>query len=206
MRDQTIDNFLQRLAAREPAPGGGTTAALHAAQGAALIGMVARYSTGDTYAEHAGVITAIVAESDELAQHALRLAENDAAAFTAVSGAYTLPKRTDAEKAARRAAIASALLGACRPPADVIETADRLLGLAERLLPVGNRNVITDVAAAAEAVRAAATTARVNIEVNLGGVTDEHARAELIEANTTVDPLCDRADKITATVRAGITA
>ena len=37
---------------------------------------------------------------------------------------------------------------------------------------MGNRNVVSDVAAAAEAARAAATTARVNIEINLGGIPD----------------------------------
>lgn len=204
MRDQTIQGFLARLAAREPAPGGGTTAALHAAQSAALIGMVARYSDGERFAEHAEAITGIVNESEDLLARSLRLAEIDAYAFTAVSNAYALPKGTDEEKATRSAAIAASLLGACRPPADVIDAADRLLELAERLLPIGNRNVITDVAAAAEAARSAATTSRVNIEVNLGGVADDQARRELIVTNNSVDALCDRADKISAAVRAVI--
>ncbi|SFK05655.1 Formiminotransferase-cyclodeaminase [Streptosporangium canum] len=34
MRDQTISDFLERLAGRVPAPGGGASAALHAAQAA----------------------------------------------------------------------------------------------------------------------------------------------------------------------------
>jgi formiminotetrahydrofolate cyclodeaminase len=46
VREQTIEAFLTDLAARIPAPGGGATAALHAAQAAALLGMVARYSDG----------------------------------------------------------------------------------------------------------------------------------------------------------------
>ena len=47
MHDEKIGDFLARLADRVPAPGGGATAALHAAQGAALLGMVARYSSGE---------------------------------------------------------------------------------------------------------------------------------------------------------------
>jgi len=43
MRDEKISDFLARLADRVPAPGGGAAAALHAAQAAALLGMVARY-------------------------------------------------------------------------------------------------------------------------------------------------------------------
>ena len=46
MRKASIEDFLDRLAARMPAPGGGAVAALHAAQGAALLAMVARYSDG----------------------------------------------------------------------------------------------------------------------------------------------------------------
>ncbi|MGH3176044.1 MAG: cyclodeaminase/cyclohydrolase family protein, partial [Streptosporangiaceae bacterium] len=49
MRDDTIAAFLDQLAARVPAPGGGATAALHAAQAAALLAMVARYSDGPRY-------------------------------------------------------------------------------------------------------------------------------------------------------------
>ena len=40
------------------------------------------------------------------------------------------------------------------------------------LLPAGNQSMITDVAAAAEAARAAAVTARLLIEVNLSGIAD----------------------------------
>jgi len=49
MRDETIGSFLTRLAARSAAPGGGATGALHAAQAAALLAMVARFSDGPRY-------------------------------------------------------------------------------------------------------------------------------------------------------------
>jgi formiminotetrahydrofolate cyclodeaminase len=64
--------------------------------------------------------------------------------------------------------------------------------------------VISDVAAAAEAARAAATTARVNVEINLTGVEDAQARSELLAAAGSVGGLCDRADKVTGAVRAGL--
>jgi methenyltetrahydrofolate cyclohydrolase len=201
MRDETISDFLDRLADRVPAPGGGASAALHAAQAAALLGMVARYSTGEKYAEHRQVIERIIIETDELRATALRLAEEDAAAFTAVTDAYKLPRDTEEAKAARSAAIAEALIGAGRPPAEVIAVALAAVGLAEELLPIGNRNVITDVAAATEAARAAATTARVNVEINLGGIKDEKARAELAAAAAKVDDIATHAEQVTAAVR-----
>ena len=75
-----------------PLPGGGATAALHAAQAAALVAMVARYSDGARY--DAGLMGRIVTEADGLRAEALRLAEADAEAFGAVAAAYRLPKDT----------------------------------------------------------------------------------------------------------------
>ena len=92
MRDETIAAFLGQLAARVPAPGGGATAALHAAQSAALVAMVARYSNGARY--DAELMARIFTEADMLRDQALTLAEEDAAAFGAVSAAYQLPKET----------------------------------------------------------------------------------------------------------------
>jgi formiminotetrahydrofolate cyclodeaminase len=199
MRDETITAFLGQLAARVPAPGGGATAALHAAQSAALVAMVARYSNGVRY--DAELMARICTEADMLRDQALTLAEEDAAAFGAVSAAYRLPKETFELLQARSAAIAEALAGAARPPAEVIRTAFRLIELGEELLPAGNRNVITDVAAAAEAARAAAVTSRVNIEVNLRGITDAAIKAELTATAEVTDEIMARADRIVAAVR-----
>ncbi|MEV6038876.1 cyclodeaminase/cyclohydrolase family protein [Nonomuraea sp. NPDC052116] len=196
MRDSKIVDFLTELADRVPAPGGGATAALHAAQGAALLGMVARYTTGEKYAGHAETVVGVIGETDTLRVRALRLAEADAAAFTAVTNAYRLPKGEE-----RSTAIARALAGAAEPPARVVETATRVIELCEVLLPICNRNVVTDVAAAAEAARAALTTARINVEVNLSGIKDERIREELNARVHGVDAAVARADWVTAEVR-----
>ncbi len=199
MRDDTIAAFLDQLAARVPAPGGGATAALHAAQSAALLAMVARYSDGPRY--DADVMSRIVAEADALREDALALAEADAAAFGAVAEAYRLPRTTEQETKDRSESISSALGGAARPPADVVRTALLLTSLAEELRPAGNRNVITDVAAAAEAARAAAVTARLAIEVNLKGITDPVLRDEFAATVAVTDTVIARADQIVAAVR-----
>ena len=198
MRDDTIAAFLEQLAARVPAPGGGATAALHAAQAAALLAMVARYSDGARY--DAELMGRIVAEADSLREDALELAEEDVAAFSDVAVAYQLPREAEG----RSAAISAALAGATRPPADVVRTALLLIRLAEELLPAGNRAVIADVAAAAEAARAAAVTARLNIEVNLRGIADAALRAELEQTAAAVGTISVRTDEIVAAVRAEI--
>ena len=76
-----------------------------------------------------------------------------------------------------------------------------LVSLAEELRPAGNRNVITDVAAAAEAARAAAGTAQVNIEVNLRGLKNPAVLDELAVMAEVTDEVVTRADRVVAAVR-----
>jgi formiminotetrahydrofolate cyclodeaminase len=180
MRDETITAFLDQLAARVPAPGGGATAALHAAQSAALLAMVARYSNAAKY--DADLMDHVITEADGIRNDALTLAERDAAAFGAVADAYALPKDTDEEKQARSAAIAEALAEAARPPADVVRLALLLVSLAEELRP-------------------AAITAQVNIEVNLRGLKDPSVLDELAAMAEVTDEVVTRADRVVAAVR-----
>ena len=199
MRDETIGSFLARLAARSAAPGGGATGALHAAQAAALLAMVARFSDGPRY--DAETVGRVRAAADGLADEAVGLAVADEAAFAKVAAASALPKATDEEQEARSAAIAEATTGAAGPPADLMTAAVRLVGLAEELLPAANKNVISDIAAAAAAITAAAITARVNIEANLPSVQDEQLKGGLVATAELADGVIDRADRVIIAVR-----
>ncbi len=201
MRDETIGDFLDRLADRVPAPGGGASAALQAAQGAALLAMVARFSTGEEYAENRATIDRIIAEAEELRTIALRLGEADAEAFAAVASAYRMPKATDAEQQERSEAIAKALANATWPPAKLIGVASMIVDLAGALVTLGNRSVLSDVAGAAEAARAAVATARVNVEINLAGIADEQTSLEMIADADKADAIIARAEQVTAAVR-----
>ncbi|MFE7423052.1 cyclodeaminase/cyclohydrolase family protein [Rhodococcus sp. NPDC057529] len=201
IRHDTVTGFLDSLADRTPAPGGGATGALHLGQAAALVSMVARYTTGKRYADHGILVERICASADAFREKALQFAEDDMAAFTAVIDAYRLPRETEEESGARTAAIATALAGAAAVPAEVVVAAGDVVALADVLLPVANPTVVSDVAAAAEAARAAATTARVNIEVNLPGITDADTRRSLTECLAGVDTIVERAEAVTTRVR-----
>ncbi len=199
MRDETIGSFLTRLAARSAAPAGGATSARHAAQAAALLAMVARFSDGPQCDEE--TVGRVLAAADALADEAAALAEADSAAFGKVIAAYGRPKDTDAAKAVRSAAIARALGDAARPPADLMAVSVRLVGLAEELLPTANKNVISDIAAATAAISAAAVTARVNIEANLRGAKDPDLTAELTATAALADGVIDRAGRLIDAIR-----
>lgn len=178
---ETIDAYLARLASREPTPGGGAAAALHAAQGAALVAMVARYTTGGKYEQHDALVQRIISTADGLVDEALRLADADEQAFQGVVESYKLPSGTEELKAARSASLQEALILAARTPAQLIGLAGTVVELATELFEVANPNVISDIAAAADAARAAATTARVNIDINVVAIKDAGARSRLAD-------------------------
>jgi formiminotetrahydrofolate cyclodeaminase len=205
MRDETIGTFLGKLAARTSVPGGGATAALHAAQAAALLGMTARYSDSPHDAEHAATIAMIIAEADRLRDASADLIAIDGEAFRAVAEAYRLPKDTDEQRAGRASAIAAAMVTASSPPAELIGIGTRLIELAELLQPIVNGTVAGDVNAAVQAVRAAIVTSQVNVEANLSGVTDPGARERLVAVLAVVDGLERRAGRLTAAIRAAMT-
>ncbi len=185
---ETIHDYLSRLASRQPTPGGGAAAALHAAQGAALVAMVARYTTGAKYEEHAALVTRITSAADHLIVEALRLADADEHAFQSVIDSYKLPSESDELKAIKTAAIQEALVQAAHtPPAQLIKVAGEVVDLATELFEVANPNVISDIAAAADAARAAATTARVNIDINVVAIKHGEARSRLAEQTNGIE-------------------
>ncbi|MBT8163544.1 MULTISPECIES: cyclodeaminase/cyclohydrolase family protein [Arthrobacter] len=204
---ETINGYLARLAARQPTPGGGAAAALHAAQGAALVAMVARYTTGTKYEQHASLVERIAEASDGLIVEALHLADADEHAFQSVIDSYKLPSGTEELDAARSAGIQAALVQAAQVPGRLIGVAGAVVDLATELFDVANANVISDVAAAADAARAAATTARVNIDINLIAIKDNAVRTRLAgETDGLADTVVAAADKLAARVRERILA
>jgi methenyltetrahydrofolate cyclohydrolase len=195
---QSIGDFLGQLAARMAAPGAGATAAVEAALAASLVAMVGRFTREE---EHAELVGEIVAAADAQRDACLEAAADDEAAFSAVAEAMKMPRGTPEEQEERRLRLSDVQLDATRPPLAVLAAAGELVELAGRVLPIANRNLVSDVAAATAAARAAATTARLAVEANLAGIGDEAARAGLVSAVAVVEDLTRRADEIEAEVR-----
>lgn len=167
-----------------------------AAVGAALIAMVCNLTIGKPrYAEHDELMRAALATAEELRGRAAALAAADAAAFRAVSEAYKLRDQ---------AAIQAALVGAADVPMRTAAVAVAVIDLAGRVLAGANVNVISDVAVAASAARAALEAAAVNVEVNIAAMRDEGRRAALRAELGHHLPSGPVADSIVAAVRARI--
>jgi len=196
MFDARMSDWLGQLADRSPAPGGGAVAALCAASAAALLEMVANYTTGKKWANREVAMKAIITEVAELRARAAQLAVDDAAAFGAVSEAYALPKATDEEKAARSAATRTATFGAAQPPLQVGRLAVRLVALADEMVDPANPNVLSDVGVAAATARAALSGSVTNITVNAALLTDDDVSRDLLEAVGELERAMQQADDV----------
>jgi formiminotetrahydrofolate cyclodeaminase len=115
-----------------------------------------------------GVLQAV----EHLAQHALDLVDDDAAAYDVVVAAYRKPKATEDQKVERRNAIEAALRGAAEVPLEVMRSCRAGLGAALETATAGNPSASSDVGVAMELLGAALRSAALNVRVNLTSLTE----------------------------------
>lgn len=200
--DLRVAEFLDRLASAEPVPGGGSASALAAALGASLVAMVAGLSQGrERYAAHAALLDRAAATGRRLAERFVRLADEDAEAYGGFAAALKLPRATDAERAARQAALSSAARGAAEVPLAVVRACLELVAIAESLAGRSNANAASDLSVAALLGEAAARGAAENVLVNLPSVDDA---AWTSETTAEVMRLLDDIEEIAAATREAV--
>lgn len=170
--DLSLRVFTESLAARTATPGGGSVAALLVADAAALLTMVARYSTGEPYAAVAAAMEERAALGERVRTRALELVDLDAASYDAVAAAFKLPKADDTQKAARSAAIQTASKGALETPLETMERACETLECLQAAAAGSNKNLVSDLASGALAAHAGLEAAWLNVRVNAGSIKD----------------------------------
>lgn len=173
LTDLSVQHFLDALASGDPAPGGGSAAALIGAQGAALISMVCNLTVGRK--KYAGVEAELLecrARADTLRAQLAGLIDRDTAAYELVMAAYKLPKETPGQAAARTEAIQSALRQATLTPLETLSACVEVLELSPVVLAKGNPNAASDGAAGMLAVYAGMHAAALNVRINLNAIED----------------------------------
>ena len=174
-----LNNFMERLASKEPAPGGGAASALVAMVGSALSSMVSALTDGKKGYEHVQErVNAIELKMLEIRKNLERLMQEDEQAFNKISSTWKLPKSTDEEKMARKKALQSALRDAIEPPWRIANLASDVMDNALDLLSIGNKNAITDSACSLIFAFSAAEGALLNITINVNLIDDTSFRAE----------------------------
>lgn len=174
LADMQVTQFCDVLASDAPAPGGGSTAALEGALGAALTAMVCGLTTvgksKEKYAEYQEFVLASQKKALDLKARFVDVMDRDTEAFNVVSAAFGMPKATDEEKAARSAAIQKGLEGCTRTPFEMMELAAETLELTAELLGKTNDSAASDLGVSALSMRAAIQGAWLNVLINIGSL------------------------------------
>lgn len=174
LADMQVTQFCDVLASDAPAPGGGSTAALEGALGAALTAMVCGLTTvgksREKYAEYQEFVLASQKKALDLKARFVDVMDRDTEAFNVVSAAFGMPKVTDEEKAARSAAIQKGLEGCTRTPFEMMELAAETLELTAELLGKTNDSAASDLGVSALSMRAAIQGAWLNVLINIGSL------------------------------------
>ena len=173
LTEKRVDEFLKELASASPAPGGGSTAALAGALGAALTSMVCNLTIGrKKYAAVQPAMESALKESDALLREFIALVDEDTEAFNAVMAAMSLPKGTDEEKKKRSDAIQREMARATAIPLKVMEMCERTLAFTATAAEHGNVNSVSDAGVGAAMLHAACRGAHLNVQINLRSLTD----------------------------------
>ena len=170
---KTVNEFIDETASVKPTPGGGSIAALAGALGAALTSMVCNLTIGrKKYAAVQKEMEDVLGQSENLRNAFARLVDEDSEAFNTVMNALNLPKETEEEKTKRSAAIQHATKNATEIPLRVMQLCEQALILTGSAAQKGNSNSISDAGVAALLLRAACFGANLNVQINLGSITD----------------------------------
>ena len=117
----SCEGFLEELASKAAAPGGGGASALVGAAGVALGSMVGSLTVGKKkYAAVEADIIALNVRAEALRKRLEALVQADAEAFLPVAAAYKLPKETPEQQAHKAAVLEKALDRACAVPLEVM--------------------------------------------------------------------------------------
>jgi len=166
-----VEPFIEQLAAPTATPGGGSAAAAAAAMAVGLVHMVASMSRGKkAYVQYEAQLSEAIARASQLREELKVAIDADAQSYNAVMKAY---KQAKVEPSNAGALIAAALKEATNVPLGVAQRAKEVAEMAERLKPITNPNMKSDLTTAAALARAALEGAISNVEVNVESLDDQ---------------------------------
>lgn len=179
--DLTVKGFAEETSRESPAPGGGTISAYMGTLGAALGTMVANLSSHKAgWDERWQEFSEWADKGQAIMRELLHLVDEDTAAFNRIMAAFQLPQKTDADKAARSAAIQAATLYATQVPLRTMQTSFKAFEICKAMASEGNPNSVSDAGVGALATRAAVLGAGLNVKINAASLEDRGMAEKLI--------------------------
>ena len=200
LASMSLRGFIESVAARSGAPGGGSVSAQMAATGVGLGAMVAKLTYGvrkfEDLDEH---MRRIIPPLHAISQRLIPMIDADTNAFSDYVEALRLPRATEEEKSLRRKAIQKGLKTAVDVPLTTMHIGDEAWDTMVAVATYGNIASKSDVQVGARALETGIWGAWQNVLINMADIDDgEYKTATLIEAQS----LAERASRKCAEVLA----
>ncbi len=190
LTEMTVKDYLELVASDAPAPGGGSASALVGAQGVGLFTMVAGLTLGrKKYVDFADNCNEIIEAGKPIVAELTSQIDRDTDAYNMISDAFKLPKETDEEKAARRAAIREATIVATEAPLYTLRLCREGMELGKKLIGKFNTNCASDFGVGALNVKAGAHGAWMNVLINVSGLDEETAAEYKAKGQAMIDEI-----------------
>jgi len=180
-----LKKYIDDIAARQPAPGGGSAASLSGALGIALLEMVCNFTIGNKkYKDIEEVISVHIAALKKIREEFMALIDEDVKIYGCICSAFKTKDEKIIDKALKDGYYIS--LKMC-------ESAIAGMTIALSLAEKSNSNLITDVGCGAELLKAGFNSGVFNSEINLNGIKDnvftERERAVLSNIKKDINEL-----------------
>lgn len=184
----SLTDFADETASESPAPGGGSISAYVGSLGISLATMVANLSSHkkgwDTRWEE---FSDWAEKGQNIKDQLIKLVDLDTAAFNKIMGAFSLPKTTDEEKAARKQAIQDATKFAIEVPFKVMQLSFESMQIIKAMAEIGNPNSVSDAGVGALCARSAVMGAFMNVRINTSGYDDKSFVNEMISKGKDIE-------------------
>ncbi|MEK6564901.1 MAG: cyclodeaminase/cyclohydrolase family protein [Candidatus Omnitrophota bacterium] len=163
-KDNSLKTYLDDLAAKKPAPGGGSAAALTGALGCALLSMACNFTVGkEKYKDVEPKIKSALKETEYLRGRFLSLVDLDVRAYQKVFNS----------RLAKEDVYQKNLIASTRVPLEIGVLASKGYGLCPLLKKIANKYLISDVRVGEELLKSCFKSAIFNVIINLPLIKDK---------------------------------
>lgn len=172
-----LEKFLEDLGAKKPAPGGGSASGLSGALGAALFLMVINFTLGkEKFKVYEAELKALLEKIEKAKEEFLLLLERDIQAYLEFSRTRKKDFSSPEEK---EKTLEELLKKAAQVPLRIERLSFSLLEEGERLIPITNPLLVSDIGVGASFLFSALEGANLNVEVNLPWIKDKKFKENL---------------------------
>lgn len=162
---ESLKKYVDDLAAKKPAPGGGSAAALTGAIGCALLSMACNFTLGkDKYTKVQPKIKEIFSQTEKLRKRFLVLVDLDVKAYYKVFNS----------RKSRPALYQKNLIQATKVPLEIYTLAHQAYQFCPELIKIANKYLVSDVYAAEELLKSCFKTAEFNVIINIPHIKDNN--------------------------------